>query len=219
MLNKISKRHNTDKGNGHNYIPHYQSHFAKFQNEKIKLLEIGIGGDDNQKAGGDSLRMWKEYFKNGLIFGLDLYDKSKHSEDRITIYKGSQDDFHVLDKVCEGNEFDIIIDDGSHVQEHIITTFQYLFSKLKSGGIYVIEDIQTSYWGSKWSTSGANAMEVIKSLCDGLNHSERVGIEPNYFDKNITSIHFYHNLIFIYKGENTEPSNIVFGNKRNSITG
>ena len=43
------------------------------------------------------------------------------------------------------SELDIIIDDGSHINEHVIRTFQYLFPKLKPGGIYVVEDTQTSY--------------------------------------------------------------------------
>ena len=57
-------------------------------------------------------------------------------------------------------------------------------------------------------------MPFFKSLVDGLNHKEFIipGYKPTYYDQHIISIHFYHNLIFIYKGLNDEPSNLVVNN-------
>src|SRR5882757_9979464 len=65
----------------------------------------------------------------------------------INIFKGSQVDKEFLRNVIKkiGNP-DIIIDDGSHVNEHMIDTFKILFPLLKDGGVYVVEDTQTSYW-------------------------------------------------------------------------
>ena len=120
---------------------------------------------------------------------------------------------------------DIIIDDGSHVNRDVIFTFNCLFPMLSANGIYVIEDTQTSYWpsrngrgygGDSENLNNPNTiMGYFKSLIDGLNHAEyiRPGYEPAYFDKHILSMHFYHNLIFIYKGRNCEKSNMVRNNE------
>src|SRR6185295_3664424 len=136
-----------DKQLGHSYMNHYQSHFESYKFQKINLLEIGVGGYENPTEGGRSLRMWKKYFSSGNIFSIDINDKSFLQEKKIKIFKGSQADVDFLDKVVtEIGEIDIIIDDGSHINEHVIETFKFLFPKLKDGGIYVIEDTQTSYW-------------------------------------------------------------------------
>lgn len=106
-------------------------------------------------------------------------------------------------------EIDIIIDDGSHINEHVIETFKFLFPKLKNGGIYVIEDTQTSYWkdlggDSENLNNPKTMMNFFKSLIDSLNSKEFETSNQikSYFDKKIISMHFYHNLIFIYKGNN-----------------
>jgi demethylmacrocin O-methyltransferase len=184
-------------------------------------LEIGIGGYDNPKVGGNSLRMWKVYFPNSNIFGIDIYDKTYHEEHRIKSFRGSQIDEDFLRGVVqEIGKVDIIIDDGSHRSDHIITTFKILFPLMDLNGIYVVEDLQTSYWdtmaGESWGgstdlTAPYTSMNHFKSLIDGLNYEEFALDEytPSYFDKHIISMHFYHNLLFIYKGLNNEGSNLL----------
>jgi hypothetical protein len=52
-----------------------------------------------------------------------------------------------LGKVLEETgPLDIIIDDGSHINRDVLTSFHYLFPGLRTGGFYVIEDLQTAYW-------------------------------------------------------------------------
>lgn len=83
--------------------------------------------------------MWKAYF--------DIYDKTYHDEKRIKTFRGSQTDAAFLKRVAEEiGTIDIIVDDGSHYNDHVITTFKILFPLLSPRGIYVVEDIQTSYW-------------------------------------------------------------------------
>ena len=221
-LNKLGLMFNTDKAVGHFYLPHYQKHFRPYKFKKINLLEIGVGGYESPDYGGHSLRMWKSYFRKGVIYALDIHDKSALQEKRIRIFKGSQVDFNFLDElVNQAGDLDIIIDDGSHINEHVIKTFKHLFPKLKDGGIYVIEDTQTSYWkdygGDSVNLNNPNTMmNYFKSLTDCMNNKEFVipGYEQNYYDKKIISMHFYHNLIFIYKGNNDEESNLIFNNTR-----
>src|SRR5689334_12158069 len=72
----LAKLHGTDKWGTHQYALHYQSHFRSLQYRRLNILEIGVGGADNPQAGGNSLRMWKDYFPNANIYGIDIYDKS-----------------------------------------------------------------------------------------------------------------------------------------------
>lgn len=206
-LNTLAEVYGTDKFGDHFYTPHYQTHFESRRNKKIKLLEIGVGGYDDPDKGGESLRMWKHFFKNGQIFSIDIIDKTKLEENRIKIFQGSQADKKFLELVINNiGEPDLIIDDGSHINEHVIESFNFLFPRLKSGGIYVIEDVQTSYWVDYGGdhvemNNKTTIMGYFKSLVDGLNYTEfrRPEYEKSYFDENIFSMHFYHNMIFIYK--------------------
>lgn len=220
-LSRLGKIYRSDKIGGHSYTVHYELHLKKFKYRRINLLEIGVGGYSDPNLGGNSLRMWKKYFPFGKIFSLDIYDKSSLQENRIKIFCGSQVDDNDLNRIVkEMGSIDIIIDDGSHINEHVIKTFNLLFPKLNDGGIYVIEDTQTSYWKEFGGDSDnlnnpKTIMNFFKNLTDSLNYKEFVkeDYEPTYFDKKIVSMHFYHNLIFIYKGNNVEESNIIVDNK------
>ena len=211
----------SDKEGSHHYCRHYQHHFEPVRNRRLNLLEIGIGGDEEPTAGGGSLRMWKAYFPNSRIYGIDIHDKTCHEEHRIRTFRGSQADAGFLHRIAaEIGAIDIIIDDGSHRTDHVITSFQTLFPLLNMGGIYVVEDLQTSYWptmcgrnlnGSTDLAAPHTSMNYFKRLVDGLNHEEFLieGYEPTYFDEHIVSMHFYHNMVFVYKGRNNEGSNLA----------
>jgi cephalosporin hydroxylase len=221
-LDRLGRIYGTDKVGHHTYTPHYRHHFRPLRFRRLRLLEIGVGGYRNPRYGGNSLRMWKKYFPWGRITSLDIHDKSLLQERRIRIYQGSQVDRPFMEQVvAEAGPFDIIIDDGSHRNEHVIESFHILFPTLKDGGIYVVEDIQTSYWEDYGGSSDdlndpRTSMGFFKQLADGLNHAEliRPDYQPTYYDRHIRSMHFYHNMVFIYKGDNTEPSNIVRNNQR-----
>lgn len=222
-LDFLASFYDTDKFGHHFYTQHYQRHFAHLRNEKINLLEIGIGGwskdlgwSDSHK-GGNSLRMWKAFFPKGNIFGIDIHDKSPLEESRIKTFQGSQVDEGFLKSVIDSiGSPNIIIDDGSHFTFHQIETFKILFPLLTSPGIYVIEDLFSSYWestdnydwrGSSNLSAPFTTINYLKSLIDGLNYAER-GIEPKGFDTEIFGLHFYHNLCFIEKNANSEPSSL-----------
>jgi hypothetical protein len=220
-LDKLASIHKTDKNRYHFYTQHYQKHFNSYKFKKINLLEIGVGGYENPLSGGESLRMWKSFFPFAKIFSLDIYDKSFLQEKRIKIFKGSQVDEVFLEKICDkAGAFDLIIDDGSHINDHVIKSFEFLFPRLKTGGIYIIEDTQTSYWEEYGGTStdfnrAGTIYYYFKSLIDCLNNVEFIieDYKKSYFDKHIIGMHFYHNMIFIYKGDNNELSNKVRNNQ------
>ncbi|NDG83802.1 MAG: class I SAM-dependent methyltransferase, partial [Proteobacteria bacterium] len=223
-LTDLAIRHQTDKWGLHFYTPHYERHFQHLRDEKINVLEIGVGGYEDPHKGGESLRMWRDFFPNASIYGIDIHNKSPHEGDRIRIFRGSQVDEAFLKRVVEEiGGIDLIIDDGSHLNSHIIETFKILFPLLKQNGIYAVEDIQTSYWNNYGGDSynlkrRGTAMNFFKGLTDSLNFMEidRPSYEPTYFDRNITGMSFYHNLVFIQKGANTETSNWVVNNRMRS---
>lgn len=220
-LAKLAVAFGTDKEGSHFYAKHYQRHFEHLRNANIKLLEIGIGGYESPDQGGESLRMWKAYFPKAQIFGIDIYDKKSHDESRIKTFQGSQTDERFLsDLVGKIGGVDIIVDDGSHYSHHVKEAFRILFPLLNDSGIYVVEDLQTSYWdnlaGQNWGGSpnlsaDFTSMNFLKNLVDGLNYEEFTDNDytPSYYDMNIVAIHFYHNMAFIQKGANNEGSNIL----------
>jgi demethylmacrocin O-methyltransferase len=206
-LTALAKIYKTDKWGYHFYTPVYAFWFKALRHKPIRLLEIGIGGYAKPRHGGDSLRMWKRYFYKGTITGIDLYDKSALREDRLRIYQGDQCDSFFLTGLSEKEgPFDIIIDDGSHIQSHIIASFETLFPLMSSGGIYVIEDTQTSYWpkfeGSTTKMDQVHsAMNYFIRRVHAINRPEWIKEEnpPEIPDQGIASISFFHNLIFVVK--------------------
>jgi len=75
-LTEIARRTSTDKWGVHFYTPHYERHLSHLRDSSFVLLEIGVGGYARDRQGGASLRMWKRYFQQAQIVGLDLEDKS-----------------------------------------------------------------------------------------------------------------------------------------------
>ena len=211
-LRLLAAHFGTDKWGKHWYAQHYQRFFAPMKRQKINLLEIGVGGYQDSAEGGESLRMWKAYFPKARIVGIDICDKTQFIEPRIDIRQCDQTDADTLHKLSEQyGGFDIIVDDGSHLNPHVIETFKILFPLLRPHGIYAVEDIQTSYWPT-WGGGLDNrqsSMAFFKGLTDGLNHVDYPdkGYQTTYFDRHIVEIALFHNLIFIRKGINDETSN------------
>ncbi len=96
--------------------------------------------------------MWQDYFCPGsTIVGIDINPECKqHKAENIEIHIGSQNDPDFLKKTADlYGEFDILLDDGSHVNENGITTFDNLYDSVADNGVYPVEDMHTSY-GPKW---------------------------------------------------------------------
>ncbi|MFM6221121.1 MAG: hypothetical protein ACKPDM_12260 [Dolichospermum sp.] len=194
------------------YLDIYDKHFKKIRNKKLNILEIGIGGYTAPKAGGGSLRMWQNYFPNSTIHGIDIYNKEFHEDTRIKVYQGSQTDISFLHSLVEKvGKFDIVIDDGSHINEHVIFSFETLFPYLSPNGIYVVEDTHTSYWESFGGSTDKEAntmMNYFRGFIDKVNYEEfnEKDYVPSLYETCITAIHFYHSVILIEKGDNTKGS-------------
>lgn len=182
-LDQIAILHGTDKSSRHHgYCEIYEKYFEPLQHNRITLFEIGWGGYHFIDRGGNGARMWRDYFGHAesKIISTDIHLKTLNSSDqRIKFYQGSQDDTVAWDNIIqsEGNP-DIVVDDGSHHSDLTIRSFQILWSFVKPGGYYVIEDLEASYWGVasdgqdfKGGRDNPNSsMNYFLNLCHSLNH-------------------------------------------------
>jgi predicted O-methyltransferase YrrM len=139
-LDQIGLRHGTDKASDRNdYLAFYARFLDELRDRPVRVLELGV-------LQGASLRMWRDYFPLGQIIGVDIDPLAReHRDDRIAIEIGDQSDTQVLDRLAALGPFDLVVDDASHIWAHQIAAFQRLAPALNPGGIYVIEDLDTSY--------------------------------------------------------------------------
>lgn len=214
-LQELGKKHNTDKSghyhSGKSYLDIYDGYFQGVKNKNINFLEIGV-------RDGCSLRMWKEYFSNGKIYSLDIDPRCKtHEDERIKIVIGDQGSQNVIDellKISDSN-FDIIVDDGSHINELTIKSFNLLYEKLNPGGFYVIEDLGNSYhrnlaehirvggWPGMQYNSGVdfvnNREDMNLFFSNLIEQLDLTSDRPTEYKSDIEYIHFYSRIAVIKK--------------------
>jgi hypothetical protein len=187
------------------YFSAYEAHFARFINRPVVLFEIGV-------AQGGSGQMWKRYLgPHALIVGLDINENCRgHEEDSFIIRIGDQSDPVFLQSVLD--EFgapNIVLDDGSHQQSHIIATFHYLYPRMAPDGVYFIEDMHTAYldeFGGGLRRQGS-AIEMCKDLIDELN----AGNGPTDFTRSTMSMHFYDSIAVFERGRRLPRKDIMTG--------
>lgn len=168
-LEKIAYTLGTDKSSRiHNYCVKYEKWLPFNRLEPINILEIGV-------LQGHSLLTWREYYPNAKVIGIDINPECKNHEDidnNIFVEIGSQDDPDFLKYVIDKfGPFDMILDDGSHMNSHIIFSFLNLIDSLKSEGVYIVEDSCTSYWEEYEGGFRKNgtAIEFFKNMVDDVN--------------------------------------------------
>ena len=116
-LIEIGNKYPSSK-NKYGFIQIYEKYFQDIRDKKINILEIGIDK-------GDSLRIWRDYFPNANICGLDI-DRKDFRIDGVDFFFGDQSDKNFLTTIIDKfDKFDIIIDDGSHISKHIISSFNF----------------------------------------------------------------------------------------------
>lgn len=195
-LTELANRYQSDKGTqfsfAHGFSKVYDKHFSPIRDEKLNILEIGVHD-------GCSLKMWEEFFPNATILGLDIEDKSEFNTSRVScaiLDQSEQEDLDMFAQSCE-LEYDIIIDDGSHHMEDQQITFGAMFPLLKSGGMYVIEDLHTSI-----------------TLPGTMIYERPVDIHK---DKGNTTLHFLQNLMHKNSRYLTEETNQYLRNHVSSV--
>jgi hypothetical protein len=187
-------------------LVNYERHFEKFRHEPVTVIEAGLGGYMYPDRGGAGINTLRAYFSKARIHGFDIYDKPvAENKTRGNIYKGSQDDPKFLkEMIAETGNPDIFIDDASHINPLTIKTFEIVFPMLNPGGLYCIEDLETSWWKDN-EFKGCkdvedyhfpSAINLVRALMNDVNFK----YIPNYVPKyEIKAIHLYPNLAIIEK--------------------
>lgn len=208
-LAQLAVQYGSDKHGHHDYCQHYERHFAPFRDKECVFIEMGIGGYHYPDRGGAGLKMWRDWFDVKVkVIGFDIHGKSGirwPNPKNFHVYQGSQNDRPFLNSIIElcGTP-NIIVDDASHNNRLTCESFYYLFNKLASGGIYAIEDIESSWWENEEFEGKADyndfkaetTINLIRQLMDDVCYKSI----PNYervFP--VKAIHLYENLVFIEK--------------------
>ena len=137
ILRSIGERQQTDKALpicfGQSYLDIYERYFEPMRERVRNVLEFGV-------AAGGSLRTWEEYFPHAQIVGVDVNpDAQQRTTSRTRILTCSQDDAWQLHALA--TDFDIIVDDGSHINDLTVASFNIMFPRVREGGYYIIEDM------------------------------------------------------------------------------
>jgi demethylmacrocin O-methyltransferase len=208
-LSQISKKYPTDKDFTHNYYESaYEKTFKDIRNNVSKVCEIGIGTSfdwgDLKVRPGNSLKVWRDYFENAEILGLDIKEYTDIEDlERIKLDWIDQSKRELLEAYSNNVlNYDIIVDDGSHNVYDQTITFYYFFKSLKSGGIYVLEDLHSSIevnipekcriWG--WGEPGfITPLEMLENFQKNkkIINDYLTKEEMEYLEENIASVEIY----------------------------
>jgi hypothetical protein len=185
-LNEIAQRCQTDKATvcrgaaGCCFAPHYDFIFGPLRDRPIRLLEIGV-------AGGASIRMWLDYFRRAEIVGVDISDSLFRAE-RFTYVVGDQSSREFwAEFLWRYSAFDIIIDDGGHQNQQVVTSFECLWPYVKSGGFYAVENLPIARGTGLVSPGWPEHMDWVKDKM------------PFDFDSQFDALHFFRELVIFRK--------------------
>lgn len=184
----------TDKVRDHHYDPWYERHLGPLRSRPITLLEFGV-------YKGASLRMWEEYFPKARIFGVDNDPACRaHAGGRKKVLIGDQADAAFLGRVvAETGPLDVAVDDGGHRMNQQLISFRALFPRVRQGGFYVVEDLQTSfiaYYGGGVAGKPGTMMARLKDAADQLMwaQSDRPPYPPS---GPVLALHLYPRICFV----------------------
>lgn len=194
------------------YFDIYHRHFARLRGQSLTMIEIGV-------FNGGSLRMWRDYLgPQATIVGVDINPECKQlSEPGIDIVVGDQADRMFLRSLSQRYpNLAILLDDGGHKMHQQIATFEELYPRLRSDGIYVCEDTHTSYMPlfDGGYRQPQTFIEGIKQLIDRLHafySTDLSQLAADDFTRTTDSIHFYHSLLVIEKKPQMLPEEVTYG--------
>jgi hypothetical protein len=186
-LTEIGIKYQTDKAYFHYFTEFYNDYFEKYANKQINILEIGIDK-------GKSLLMLREYFPLATIYAIDINPESINLELGENIHKFlcSQIDFYNINTLFGHLKFDIIIDDGSHLTSHQQKSLGFLFPYLNENGLYVCEDLHTSF-NSNYIDSNKTTVDIFEEYQQTQKiNCDIIDIEQiQYLNNNIKKIEIY----------------------------
>ncbi|MGI8761088.1 MAG: class I SAM-dependent methyltransferase [Jatrophihabitantaceae bacterium] len=196
------------------YFDIYDRHFAPYRGTGPTVLEFGV-------SHGGSLQMWKDYFgPEARIIGVDIDPRcAAMSEDRVEVVIGDQEDRTFLRELGQRlGQIDVLIEDGGHTMTQQIATFEELWPAIRVGGVYLVEDLHTSYWrrfGGGYKRRGT-FIEYAKDLIDQQNawHSrDSQSLVVDDYTRTIRGMHVYDSVIVFDKASVPEPGHEKTGTR------
>ncbi len=188
------------------YFDVYDRHFSRFRGRPVTVVEFGV-------QFGGSMQMWQDYFGPEARFvGVDIDPRCRSWEDaQTTIMIGDQADREFLRTVGDAaGTIDILIEDGGHRPAQQIATFEELYPRMSTDGVFLIEDLHTSYWPSYDGglRREGTFIEYAKNLTDGLNayHSRQPDFVVDEFARTTRSMHFYDSIVVFERGAVSPPT-------------
>jgi 23S rRNA U2552 (ribose-2'-O)-methylase RlmE/FtsJ len=196
------------------YFDIYDRHFSPFRGKKITVLEFGV-------QHGGSLQMWRKYFgKSARIIGVDIDPRCLEARrPGIEVFIGDQEDREFLRTLRERiGTVDVLIEDGGHTMPQQINTFEEFWPAISDGGVFLIEDLHTSYWkrfGGGY-LNPASFIEYAKRLIDQQNawHAEPDSVlVVDDYTRSIRGMHTYDSIIVFDKAVVEKPHHEQKGTK------
>jgi len=192
------------------YLEVYERFFRPMRLSALRILEIGV-------QNGGSLQLYEQYFPNAeRIVGVDVDPQCREvAAGKIHVEIGSQADAQFLASVnATHGPFDIVIDDGSHVFDHQVTSFRLLFPLLRSPGIYLVEDVHTSYFPSFGGgiRLPGTFMEFAKSVLDQVNapYLNDASLDHELADE-LSGVSFFDSMVVFEKRRRSQPFALTVG--------
>ena len=204
------------------YLEVYERHLAPCRagfplpdgtTRPLRLLEIGV-------AQGGSLQLWRRYFgPDATIFGVDVDPRcARFDGPEAAVRIGSQAEPGFLrGVVAEMGGVDVVIDDGSHRVGDQRRSFDTLFPLLSDGGVYLVEDLHTSYWAAEYGGGyrrPGTFVELAKGLVDGMHAWYYGRPRPRrrrWAKTDVRSICFYDSMVVVEKADHGRPARVNVG--------
>lgn len=172
----------TDKNTDHTYGPVYEKILAPFRKSSGVILELGIG------LNGGALRVWRNYFVNAYIVGVDIdHTRMVNDEKRISTIRADLYDTEELvacvEKQVYAGSVNVIIDDGPHTMDQQLSCMAALWPFLRTGGLYCIEDASELAEGGYEKTLLNRWLPSIKLIYDARVKNNRHDDAMYVFEK------------------------------------
>ena len=185
---KINKN---KKIKAHNYSQYYEKYLDNYKNKKNIILELG-------SFYGNASAAFYFYFKDSKIYGGDINpDMFKYNSKRISSFfvnSGSEDSIK-KNEILKNNNFDIIVEDASHMLKDQIISLFLLFPKMNSGGIIFIEelDFPQKKADMRINQQGPDLKDILNKIKnnDDFNSIYIEDYYKEYFIKNYESIEIF----------------------------
>ena len=209
LLSKLGKKYRCDKVDQWHtfrektYFDIYETYLRGLKEKDISFLELGV-------RDGASLRVWEEYFPNAKIIGVDINpDCKRHTTNRCKVEIGSQGDRNFLQYVAETHgPFDVVLDDASHINELTLVSLGELSSHVKTGGLYIIEDLRNSYEDLTEDVKSWPGMHLNNPSLNCNNSETRQNLDNailsiikqfDYRQGDFESVHFHSQMVLLQK--------------------